>query len=91
MTSSNFWTGRNVVVTGGRGFLGSAVLRALAARDGARVSAPTSEDFDLRRREDADAMVAEQPEDKPAAGGMPGGGAGSDDLSRAARNLVRRR
>jgi len=56
---SGNWSGRHVLVTGGRGFLGSAVLRALAARGCGRVSAPTSEDFDLRRREDADAMIAE--------------------------------
>jgi len=55
---SGNWSGRHVLVTGGRGFLGSAVLRALAARDCGQVSAPTSEDFDLRRREDADAMIA---------------------------------
>lgn len=56
---SDFWNDRHVVVTGGRGFLGSAVLRALAAHGARRVSAPTSEDFDLRRREDADAMLGE--------------------------------
>jgi len=53
------WSGRHVLVTGGRGFLGSAVLRVLQTRDGVRVSAPTSDEFDLRRREDADAMIAE--------------------------------
>ncbi|UDY35593.1 GDP-L-fucose synthase family protein [Dermatobacter hominis] len=53
----DFWRDKHVLVTGGRGFLGSAVLRALQARGAGRITAPTSEDFDLRRREDADAMV----------------------------------
>lgn len=56
---TGFWNDRHVLVTGGRGFLGTAVRRALDERGAGRVSAPTSEDFDLRRREDADAMIAE--------------------------------
>lgn len=55
---SDFWSDKHVVVTGGRGFLGSAVVRSLHERGAAQVSAPTSADFDLRRREDADAMVS---------------------------------
>ena len=56
---SEFWRDRHVLVTGGRGFLGSAVVRALQARGAGRITAPTSEDYDLRRREDADAMIEE--------------------------------
>ena len=56
---SEFWRDRHVLVTGGRGFLGSAVVRALQARGAGRITAPTSEDYDLRRREDADAMIDE--------------------------------
>ena len=55
--SFDFWRDQHVLVTGGRGFLGSAVLRALQARGAGRITAPTSEDFDLRRREDAEAML----------------------------------
>ncbi len=51
------WNDRHVVVTGGRGFLGSAVLRSLERHGAAKVTAPTSAEFDLRRRDDADAMV----------------------------------
>jgi len=51
------WGDRHVLVTGGRGFLGSAVLRALDRHGAAKVTAPTSDEFDLRRREDADTMI----------------------------------
>jgi GDP-L-fucose synthase len=44
---SDFWSGRRTVVTGGRGFLGRAVVGMLEEA-GAQVSAPSSADFDLR-------------------------------------------
>ena len=50
---------RHVLVTGGSGFLGSAVLAALGRRRVGRVSAPTSADYDLRRVDAVDAMFAE--------------------------------
>ncbi|MBS1836478.1 MAG: GDP-L-fucose synthase [Actinobacteria bacterium] len=56
---SDFWESRHVVVTGGRGFLGSAVCRALTNQGAARVSAPSSGSYDLRRADEADAMVAD--------------------------------
>ena len=47
---SSFWATRRVVVTGGNGFLGSAVVRRLAATGAGTVLTPTSTDYDLRDR-----------------------------------------
>jgi len=47
---SSFWATRRVVVTGGNGFLGSAVVRRLAATGAGTVLTPTSADYDLRDR-----------------------------------------
>lgn len=53
------WTGKRVVVTGGAGFLGSAVRRVLAARGAADadILAPRSREFDLRDRARTRAML----------------------------------
>ena len=54
-----FWADRRVLVTGGRGFLGRAVLAGLEARSAPHVVAPGSADYDLRRADAAEAMFAD--------------------------------
>ena len=54
-----FWTDRRVLVTGGRGFLGRAVLAGLDARSAGHVVAPSSTDYDLRRADATEAMFAD--------------------------------
>jgi len=46
-----FWNGRRVLVTGGTGFLGQAVVERVRARGAAVVDTPGSADFDLRDRD----------------------------------------
>jgi GDP-L-fucose synthase len=48
-----------VLVTGGSGFLGRAVLQQLETHSPARIVAPSSADYDLRDRARVDAMLAE--------------------------------
>jgi GDP-L-fucose synthase len=55
----SFWNKQRVVVTGGAGFLGSAVVRALEARSPAAIFVPRSRDYDLRRVEAARALLAD--------------------------------
>lgn len=45
---SDFWTDRHVLVTGGRGFLGRAVVARLQAAGASSVVVPTSAETDLR-------------------------------------------
>lgn len=54
-----FWPDRRVLVTGGNGFLGSAVVRALHSRGAREVIAPTSSDYDLCQADAADRMLAD--------------------------------
>lgn len=56
--SNEFWNGTTVLVTGGSGFLGQAVLEGIARRGGARVLAPTSTQCDLRNPDAVDALFS---------------------------------
>ena len=51
-----FLTGRRITVTGGAGFLGREVCRALQQHGPAPIFVPRSRDFDLRRRNDIQRM-----------------------------------
>ena len=46
-----FWAGKSVVVTGGAGFLGRAVVRRIRERGADKIFVPRSADYDLRSRE----------------------------------------
>jgi GDP-L-fucose synthase len=48
---ANFWKNRRVVVTGGKGFLGSYVVEKLAAHGAEQVLVPPRRDYDLRQLE----------------------------------------
>ena len=60
---SSFWPGRRVMVTGGGGFLGTAVLRRLQAGGADQVFVPRSKDYDLRTGDGIDrALVDGRPD-----------------------------
>jgi GDP-L-fucose synthase len=53
----SFWSENRFIVTGGAGFLGSAVVRGLQARGAGQVFAPRSREYDLRQHEAAIALL----------------------------------
>jgi len=55
-----FWSDRRVLVTGGRGFLGQAVVDQLRGLDPAALIVPTSADYDLRVREQVEALLRDE-------------------------------
>lgn len=57
---ADFWRDRRVIVTGGAGFLGSAVVRCLRQRGAADVVVPRSNEFDLRERDAIRDLLAEE-------------------------------
>jgi GDP-L-fucose synthase len=60
---SDYWSGHRVMVTGGGGFLGQAVVKRLALAGAADVFVPRSRDYDLRTREGiARALVDGRPD-----------------------------
>jgi GDP-L-fucose synthase len=56
---SSFWSDRAVVVTGGGGFLGQAVVARLKAAGAGSIVVPSSTEHDLREREAAARLLAE--------------------------------
>ncbi len=74
----NFWTGRRVLVTGGGGFLGQALVTALARRAPAEILAPRSTELDLRERDDVRAYLAKEKPDLILHGAAVVGGIGAN-------------
>src|SRR5205809_499855 len=57
----SFWSNKAVLVTGGSGFLGSAIVKKLNELD-AKVVAPTHEQYDLVHESQVKKMYADNPE-----------------------------
>jgi GDP-L-fucose synthase len=53
------WPGRRVMVTGGGGFLGQAIVRRLRAGGADTIFVPRSRDYDLRTKEGIDRALAD--------------------------------
>jgi GDP-L-fucose synthase len=56
---SDAWSERTVLVTGGRGFLGRAVVAHLRDRGAGRLVTPGSADYDLRRATEVERLFAD--------------------------------
>ncbi|MEX1156013.1 MAG: NAD-dependent epimerase/dehydratase family protein, partial [Chloroflexota bacterium] len=54
-----FWTDRRVMVTGGGGFLGTALVRRLQQAGATDIFVPRSRDYDLRTRDGIDLALAD--------------------------------
>jgi GDP-L-fucose synthase len=57
--SKSFWAARRVMVTGGAGFLGTALVRQLREAGAREIFIPKVEDYDLRKLADIDRALAD--------------------------------
>ncbi len=57
--AGDFWPGRRVLVTGGGGFLGKAVVHRLEAAGATEIFVPRSRDYDLRTQDGIDRALAD--------------------------------
>jgi len=55
----DFWPGRRVMVTGGGGFLGQAIVRRLQVGGADSIFVPRSRDYDLRTKDGIDRALAD--------------------------------
>jgi len=74
----NFWNGRRVLVTGGGGFLGRALVTALVRRAPAKILAPRSSELDLRERDRVRVYLAKERPDLILHGAAVVGGIGAN-------------
>ena len=59
MPTGSFWRTKSVLVTGGSGFLGSAVVAMLRERGASNIFVPRSAQYDLRDRDDIQRCLAD--------------------------------
>ena len=59
MPNESFWRTKSVLVTGGSGFLGSAVVARLRGREAGSIFVPRSAEYDLRDRDDIQRCLAD--------------------------------
>jgi len=57
--SDKFWTNQRVIVTGGAGFLGSALVDKLRSRSCRQITVPRSVSYDLRKAENIERLLSE--------------------------------